>query len=140
MLFRHWCISHNGIPATLNNKLQGGKLLQITDVCRRWLWKHPCKIMEILINKRRIFEKSWKHCGKRRNCLLWAISHFAISFLKLLFCRYIKSFPPADAFWQNSSRQLSKTLRPKVKLLMMSNEQFHLWPQCFQLYFTIKLI
>ena len=28
-------------------------------------------------------------------------------------------FPPADAFWSNSSRRLLKTLRSKVKLLMM---------------------
>ena len=45
----------------------------------------------------------------------------------------INSFPLADAFWSNSSRRLLKTLWPKMKLLII------LWPQCFQLYLTIKL-
>ena len=35
--------------------------------------------------------KSWKHCGKRRNCLLWAISPFAIMFSKDVRCRCITS-------------------------------------------------
>ena len=40
-------------------------------------------------------------------------------------------FPPADSFWRNSSRRLLKTLWPKVS--------YSWWPQCFQLYLTIKL-
>ena len=38
--------------------------------------------------------------------------------------RHINPFPPADAFWRNSSRRLLKTLWPKVKLFMMSNFSF----------------
>ena len=48
----------------------------------------------------------------------------------------VNPFPHADAFRCNSSRRLLKTLWPNMKLLMMSN---YLWPQCFQLYLTIKL-
>ena len=40
-------------------------------------------------------------------------------------------FPPAEAIWRTSSRRLLKTLWPKVSCLW--------WPQCFQLYLTIKL-
>ena len=32
-----------------------------------------------------------KHCGKRRNCLLQAISPFATVFSKDLYCRHVKS-------------------------------------------------
>ena len=35
-------------------------------------------------------QKRKKHCGKRRNCLLRAISHLATVFLKSLYCRHIK--------------------------------------------------
>ena len=46
--------------------------------------------------------------------------------------KLINPFPPADAFWCNSSRRLLKLLWPKVKLV--TSEQFLFWPQCFQLY------
>ena len=49
----------------------------------------------------------------------------------------LNTFPPADAFWCNSSRWPLKTLWPKLKIA--HDEQFHLWPQCFQLHLlTIK--
>ena len=51
-------------------------------VCRRqfqiwWKWL-------------KVFRKSRKHCGKRRNCLLWAISLFSAVFSKDLYCRQVK--------------------------------------------------
>ena len=39
----------------------------------------------------RKFSKGGKHCGKRRNCLLRAITPFLIGFSKDLFCRHIKT-------------------------------------------------
>ena len=33
----------------------------------------------------------WKHCGKRRNCSLQAISSFLTVFSKELYCRHVKS-------------------------------------------------
>ena len=37
-----------------------------------------------------------KHCGKRRNCLLFAISPFPAVSSKNLFCRYVKTI---DCLW-----------------------------------------
>ena len=51
--------------------------------CRRqfWIWRKWQKV----------HQKSRKHCGKRRNCLLRAISPFPIVFSKDLYCRHIKT-------------------------------------------------
>ena len=41
-------------------------------------------------NESVITEKSWKHCGKRRNCLSWLISSFATMFSYVVCCRGIR--------------------------------------------------
>ena len=50
------------------------RLFQTERVCRRqfqiyWKWK-------------KVLQTGWKHCGKRRNCSLWAISPFPTVFFK----------------------------------------------------------
>ena len=59
------------------------RLLQTETVCRRQfltLWKVAKSL-----------QKGRKHCGKRRNCMLWAISPFSILFPKDLYCRHVKA-------------------------------------------------
>ena len=46
----------------------------------------------------------------------------------------INPFPPADQFWQRTNIE-----NIVAKGEIAHDEQFHLWPQCFQLYLTIKL-
>ena len=45
---------------------------------------------KILINGYTIFWLSQKHCGKRRNCSLWAISSFPTMFSKTVCCWCVK--------------------------------------------------
>ena len=50
---------------------------------------------------------------------------------------WFNPFPPADAFWRNSRRQLTfENIVAKGEIT--HDEQFLLGPQCFQLYLTIK--
>ena len=42
-------------------------------------------------NGRKFIQMGRKHCGKRRNCLLRAISSFLTVFSKALYCRCIKT-------------------------------------------------
>ena len=42
-------------------------------------------------NGRKFFKKGRKHCGKRRNCSLRAISPFPTGFSKDLYCRHVKT-------------------------------------------------
>ena len=42
-------------------------------------------------NGRNLYEWVRKHCGKRRNCSLRAISSFPTVFSKDLFCRHVKT-------------------------------------------------
>ena len=62
--------------------------------------------------------QSWTYNNRslKRNFTLTKHKHFLFFVLTL--------YPPADAFWHNSSRRLLKTLWPKVKLLMMNNFSF----------------
>ena len=58
-------------------------LFETERVCRQqfqmwWKW-------------RKVLQTGRKHCGKRRNCLLWAISSFPTVFSKGLYCRRVKS-------------------------------------------------
>ena len=58
-------------------------LFQTEIVCRRqflilWKWK-------------KVLQKVRKHCGKRRNCSLRAISPFPTVFSKALYCRHVKT-------------------------------------------------
>ena len=59
------------------------RLFQTERVCRRqlWIW---WKWQEVLWTVR-------KHCGKRRNCSLQAISPFSTVFSKDLYCRHVKT-------------------------------------------------
>ena len=59
------------------------RLFQTERVCRRqfrigWKWQ-------------KVLETDRKHCGKRRNCSLWAISPFPAGFSKDLYCRHVKT-------------------------------------------------
>ena len=54
----------------------------IQQICSRQLWKHLHKTIENLyIRKYNYLIKSFKDCGKRRNCSSWAISPFATMFI-----------------------------------------------------------
>ena len=48
------------------------RLFQTDSVCRQqfWIWRKWQKVLKM----------DWKHCGKRRNCSLWAISPFPTGF------------------------------------------------------------
>ena len=59
------------------------RFFQIQRVCRQqfqswWKWH-------------KVLLKSRKHCGKRRNCLLRAISAFLTVFSKDLYCRHVET-------------------------------------------------
>ena len=56
---------------------------QTERVCRQkfqvyWKWQ-------------KALQTGWKHCGKRRNCSLQAISPFPTTFSKDLYCRHVKT-------------------------------------------------
>ena len=57
------------------------RLLQTERVCRPqfWIWWKWQKVL------------FWKHCGKRTNCSLPAISLFPTVFSKELYCRHVKT-------------------------------------------------
>ena len=60
-------------------------LFQIQRDCRRqfqswWKWK-------------KVLQAGRKHCGKRRNCSLRAISPFPTVFLKDFYCKHVKTRP-----------------------------------------------
>ena len=59
------------------------RLIQIERVCRRQ-FQFCLKCQKALLTGR-------KHCGKRRNCSLRAISPFPIVFSKVLYCRHVKT-------------------------------------------------
>ena len=59
------------------------RLFQTERVCRGqfqiwWQWQ-------------KVLQKVKKHCGKRRNCSLWAISPFPTVFSIDLYCRHVKT-------------------------------------------------
>ena len=61
------------------------RLFQTQRVCRRqfqngWKWK-------------KVLQAGRKHCGKRRNCSLRAISPFPTVVSKGLYCRHVKTRP-----------------------------------------------
>ena len=58
--------------------------LHLQEVCSRRLWKYLLKIWKISIIVGIITEKSWKNCGKRRNCSFWTISPFVAMFSKVV--------------------------------------------------------
>ena len=71
-----------GIPFTLFQTVNF-RLFQIERICRRrfkiwWNWQE-------------VLQKGRKHCGKRRNCSLQAISPFPTVFSKDLYCRHVKT-------------------------------------------------
>ena len=78
---------------------------QTEQIWSRWLSKHLCINMENI--KWKFTEKSWKHCGKRRNFLFWEISPF-VKMFSTVFCSVaseigcmwgrVESFHLADAF------------------------------------------
>ena len=59
------------------------RLFHTERVCRRQfqIWQKWQKVLQM----------GWKHCGKRRNCSLRAISSFPTVFLKDLYCRHLKT-------------------------------------------------
>ena len=59
------------------------RLVQIERVCRRQF--------QISQKWQKVIQMDRKHCGKRRNCLLRAISPFPAVFSKDLYCRHVKS-------------------------------------------------
>ena len=64
------------------NPLKFG-LFQTEGVCRRQF--------QILWKRDKVLYKGRKHCGKRRNCSLRAISPFPSVFSKDLYCRHVKT-------------------------------------------------
>ena len=85
-----------------------------------------------------------KHCGKRRNCSLRAISPFPTVFSKDLYCRHVKTracldplklkeFADDNSKFDENGRKLSKWLENTVgKGEIAHYEQFLLFPLCFQ--------
>ena len=63
-----------------------------------------------------------KHCGKRRNCSLRAISPFPTVFSKDMYCRHV----------QTSNFSFSHSVFKRHVLQTRTNQQFLLFPQCFQ--------
>ena len=65
------------------SKTTNFRLYQIKRVCRRQfqIWSKWQKVLQM----------GWKHCGKRRNCSLRAISPFPTVFSKDLHCRHVKT-------------------------------------------------
>ena len=59
------------------------KLFQIERVCR---WQFQIWLIWL-----KVFQKGRKHCGKRRNCSLLAISPFPTVFSKDLYCKHVKT-------------------------------------------------
>ena len=74
---RKYCVALLTLYQTTNFRL-----FQIERVCRQQF--------EIWRKWQKIIKKGRKHCGKRRNCMLWAISPFPRVFSKGLFPRGIR--------------------------------------------------
>ena len=72
------CVGKTTLSQTTNFRL-----FQIERVCR---WQ-----FQILWKQQKVFETGQKHCGKRRNCSLQAISPFPTVFSKDLCCRHVKT-------------------------------------------------
>ena len=82
-----------------------------------------------------------KHCGKRRNCSLRAISPLPTVFSKGLFprgfkrchCVGMKEFADDNFKFDENGRKLSKWIENTAgKGEIARYEQFLLYPQCFQ--------
>ena len=58
-------------------------LFQTERVCRQQFW--------IWWKWKKVLQKGRKHCGKRRNCSLWAISPFPTVFSNEFHCRQVKT-------------------------------------------------
>ena len=79
----HLSILHNIYWLVLTHyQTTNFRTFQTERVCRRQfqIWRKWKKVIQI----------GRKHCGKRRNCLLWAISPFPTAFSKALFPRGVK--------------------------------------------------
>ena len=80
------------------------RLFQTERVCR-WQFQFQWKWQKVLQTGR-------KHCGKRRNCLLRAISPFLTVFSKDLYCKHVKTracWERVDSFPSNKIPDLSKS-------------------------------
>ena len=76
----HWTL-HQAVSLTLS-QTTNFRLFQTEKVCRRQFW--------IWWKWQTVFQMGRKHCGKRRNCSLRAISHLPTVFSKDLYCRHVK--------------------------------------------------
>ena len=96
------------------------RLFQIDRVCRRqfptwWKWQ-------------KVIQMGRKHCGKRRNCSLWAISPFPTVFSK------------ASLYNWTFITQFQVLTMPRIKKVIESivekgeNAVFSIFPQCILLY------
>ena len=72
-----------------------------------------------------------KHCGKRRNCSLRAISPFPAVFLKDLYCRHVKT---RACLGKGSDTNCIENIVGKGEIAHF--EQFHLFPLCFSKAFS----
>ena len=59
------------------------RLFQNETVCRQQL--------QICWKWHKVLQNGRKHCGKRRNCSLWAISPFPTVFSRDMYCRHVKT-------------------------------------------------
>ena len=84
-----------------------------------------------------------KHCGKRRNCLLRAVSPFPIVFSEGLFPRGVKRCHCVGMGQErtlfSAANDICHAIRPLLKLLLLKeqfpdNQQVLLLPQCFFFY------
>ena len=99
------------------------RLFQIERLCRqqfRIIWKWQIVLQTV-----------GKHCGKRRNCSLRAISPFPTVFSKDLYCRHVKT---RACLGKGSTSCVCETLMP-LKLPFFRQ----LWPWYLTLTFTDDL-
>ena len=72
----------NGLILTLS-QTTNFRLFQTQRLCRRQF--------KTCLKWQKVLQKDRKHCGKRRNCSLRAISPFPTVFSKGLYCRHVKT-------------------------------------------------
>ena len=117
-----WIMNFLGLT---HSQTKNFRLSQTERVCMRQF--------QILRKWQRVIQMGRKHGGKRRNCLLRAISPFPTVFSKGSFPRaskgvivweWVNPFLNKPWFLSVCSTSLLKTLGEKEKLLVMSNFSF----------------
>ena len=90
-------VSHNGLNSFPNKSwflhicsTSLSKTLSQTTNFRCFHTEWVCR-RQFQVSRQKDLKKGRKHCGKRRNFSLWAISPFPTVFSKEFFCRHVKT-------------------------------------------------